>query len=129
MWCKNCEKEFEGQKTCPSCGALLAERPKDSWNWSRHPRLLEKWPRTPEGTPEAPAFLCHAAATNMEADMIVNMLDAYGIPCLQELYNDGSFGRVIMGTPGTGVWLYVPETLLEDAKALMTEEETDDEEL
>jgi len=129
MWCKNCEKEFEAQETCPVCGAVLTERPKDSWSWSGNPRLLEKWPRTAEGTPEAPVFLRHAAATNMEAEMIVNMLDAYGIPCLQEYYNDGSFGRVILGTPGTGVWLYVPESLLEDAQALIEVEDAEDEEV
>lgn len=129
MWCKNCEKEFEGQETCPRCGTLLTQRPVDTWGWSRNPRLLEKWPRNADGAPEVPQFLCHAAATNMEAEMIANMLDAYGIPCLQEYMNDGRFGRVIMGTPGTGVWLYVPESLHADAQALMNVEDAQNEEL
>lgn len=47
--------------------------------------------------------------------MIVNLLEAYGIPCIRQYPNDGDFGRLILGTSGTGVEIYVPKTMYEDA--------------
>ena len=64
--------------------------------------------------------------------MLVNMLSAYGIPAVKQYPQDGSFGRVILGMSGNGTDIYVPQTLLEDALALISAEceiEEDDYEL
>ena len=65
--------------------------------------LMEKWPRDERGEPVRPAFLAFRSSTDL-----------------------ADFGKVILGISGTGSRIYVPETMLEDAKALM-EAETDDE--
>ena len=54
----------------------------------------------------------------MNDDLKVNMLEAYGIPCLRIYPGDGSFGRVVLGMSGFGTDIYVPESLVEDARAL-----------
>ena len=46
------------------------------------------------------------------------MLEAYGIPCLKIYPGDGSFGKLILGMSVQGVDIYVPQSLLEDARAL-----------
>ena len=79
--------------------------------------LMEKWPRDERGEPVRPAFLAFRSSTD---------LDAYGIPAMILHPGDGDFGKVILGISGTGSRIYVPETMLDDAKALM-EAETDDE--
>ena len=64
---------------------------------------------------------------DMSDQLRINMLQAYGIPCLCKDRGDGNFGRVIMGISGEGVDLYVPKSMLDDAKALC--EEVNDEDL
>ncbi len=88
--------------------------------------LMEKWPRDERGEPVRPAFLAFRSSTNLADTLLVNMLGAYGIPAMILHPGDGDFGKVILGISGTGSRIYVPETMLDDAKALM-EAETDDE--
>ena len=91
-----------------------------NFDWGRGPYgdLLERWPKLPDGTPEAPVFLRAEKNLDMGDEMLVNMLEAYQIPCLRIYPGDGSFGRVVLGTSGWGVDIYVPESLYEDAKEL-----------
>jgi hypothetical protein len=58
-------------------------------------------------------------------EMTVNMLEAYGIPCLKVYPGYGSFGKLILGMSGEGTEIYVPKSLHEDALALCTESEFD----
>ena len=58
--------------------------------------------------------------------MLVNMLMSFEIPAFLMHPGDGDFGKVVLGMSGTGSNIYVPETMLEDAKNLM-EAEPDDE--
>ena len=51
-------------------------------------------------------------------ELIINMLEAYGIPCLRDYPGDGSFGKVVLGMSGQGTDIYVPESRLEEARAL-----------
>ena len=55
------------------------------------------------------------------------MLEAYGIPCVRDYPGNGSFGRVIMGTSGTGVDIFVPKSMLNTAQKLIEGVETDEE--
>lgn len=88
--------------------------------------LLRRWPKGENGEPVRPVYLAHRSSTDMDDMLLVNMLDAYGIPALRVCPGDGEFGRLILGISGTGTDILVPETLYDDAKALM-EAEPDDE--
>ena len=94
--------------------------PKLSWGREKHD-LADRWPKGPDGTPEE----------DNAAGMTVEMLRAYGIPVMKKYdEKDGTLGKVLFGTPSGGVGLYVPESMLEDAKNLLApvEESTRNEE-
>ena len=88
--------------------------------------LFEKWPKDANGDPVAPKFLTHCLSVDMADTILINMLDAYGIPAVVLHPGDGDFGKVLLGMSGTGSSIFVPETLHEDAMALL-EENNDDE--
>ena len=94
----------------------------DDKNWSRSlpGGLLERWPKDERGEPEEPVLLTTAINLNLFDEMTVNMLEAYGIPCLKRYPGDGSFGKVVLGMSGQGTEIYVPRSMLEDAAALVS---------
>ena len=92
------------------------------WGRARAGSLLERWPKDGAGEPESPVFLCRCISNDMTDALKVNMLEAYGIPCLQRYPGDGGFGRVVLGMSGSGTDIYVPESLYEDAVELCKEE-------
>ena len=67
--------------------------------------LLQRWPKSADGTPEEPALLTVAMDTNAETDMLCAMLRSYDIPVLRKYEGEGSFGKIVLGTPGSGTWL------------------------
>lgn len=88
--------------------------------WGQTPRdLLDRWPKDADGTLEAPAFLTDAAETGLEADRLIEMLRAYGIPAMKQYREAYTPGRVVMGTAGYSVRIHVPASLLEDAQNLL----------
>lgn len=103
------------------------EEPKLDWGRLDLTGLSDRWPRGEDGSPQEPRFLCHRSCVDMSDMLLVNMLEAYGIPCLTLDPGNGSFARVVMGISGQGVDIYVPENLYDDAVALSKEE--NDEEL
>ena len=100
---------------------------KEEYNWgtSMPGELYERWPKDEAGNPEEPMLLATLANNNMFDEMTVNMLEAYGIPCLKVYPGYGSFGKLILGMSGEGTEIYVPKSLHEDALALCTESEFD----
>ena len=96
----------------------MSDEVKLTWGKAEHD-LSERWPKNADGTPEQPAFLTLVMDTNAEADMLCAMLRAYDIPVLRRYEGDGAFGKVVLGTPGSGTALYVPSSMLEDAKNLI----------
>ena len=92
--------------------------PKLSWGKTPHD-LPERWPKQPDGTPEAPALLTHLLEWNCEVDLQEQLLRAYDIPVLKVRGNLGSLGSIVLGFSGEGVDLYVPDSMLEDAQALI----------
>lgn len=120
MWCATCNREYETGTACPVCGGALTERPKPQWGSARKPgELLKNWPLDESGEYLAPTFLTHCSNQDLDDELLINMLSAYGIPCLRQYPNDGEFGRLILGMAGSGVDIFVPATMLEDAKALL----------
>ena len=94
------------------------EEPKLSWG--REERgLAERWPKAADGTPEKAVFLTDAFEADAQADLLVEMLRAYGIPAAKRYAKDGTLGKVVLGFSGYGVSLYVPESMLEDAQNLI----------
>lgn len=88
--------------------------------WSREKNdLLERWNKTEDGSYEKPVLLTHLPGTPGEVGRICEMLRAYDIPVMTRSAGDGAFGQLMLGYSGTGVDLYVPESLLEDAKNLL----------
>ena len=77
--------------------------------------LLNRWPRDDKGELIEPVFLTHCSNLDLNDEMLVNLLEAYSIPCLRQYPNDGDFGRLVLGVSGTGVDIYVPKTMYEDA--------------
>ncbi len=102
------------------------EGPKIEWGRAELGGLLERWPRDGEGQPVDSRFLCRCSCVDMEDRLLVNMLEAYGIPCLCVDPGNGGFGRVVLGMSGQGVDIYVPENLYDDAVALTKEENNEE---
>ena len=102
----------------------MADKLKIDWGRQCYSELLKRWPKDENDQPEAPVFLRSEKNLDMSDELLVNMLEAYQIPCLRVYPGDGSFGRVVLGTSGWGVDIYVPESLYEDAKALTEGEVT-----
>lgn len=88
--------------------------------------LYERWPRDEQGEIVPPRFLAHCASVDMEDTLLVNMLGSYGIPAVILHPGDGDFGKVVLGMSGTGSSIFVPETMYDEAKALMEAEPDDD---
>ncbi|MBE7002807.1 MAG: hypothetical protein E7425_00800 [Ruminococcaceae bacterium] len=89
-------------------------------SWGEAPRTAaENWPKGPDGMPENAAFLVDTFEADAQADMIVGMLRAYDIPAIKRYAKDGTLGKVVLGFSGYGVALYVPESMLEEARALL----------
>lgn len=98
------------------------EEPRLEWGWGHRESLLDRWPKTADGDPVPPVFLVHTIPNNFADEMLVNLLEAYGIPTVRRYPNDGEFGKVILGMSGSGVDIYVPETDFEAALELLNGE-------
>ena len=93
---------------------------KDNWGHALRGRLSDRWPKNENGEPEEPVYLGTAVNNNLFDELTVNMLEAYGIPCLCRYPGDGSFGKLILGMSGQGTEIYVPKSMIEDAANLCT---------
>ena len=100
---------------------------KEEWGRSGTELLSERWPKDEQGHAEESSFLCTCSCRDMSDTLTINMLEAYGIPCVRSYPGDGAFGRVVMGMSGTGVDIFVPSSMLETAQKLV--EGVDDDEL
>lgn len=91
--------------------------------WGSEAELKQKleslWPKDETGADEQAVFLANIPDFNNEADFAINMLMAYGIPAFKSYNNEGSLGKLIIGTSAFGASVYVPASLVEDAKALL----------
>ena len=97
-----------------------------SWGLHKYGKDYDAWPKGPDGEPEEPAFLANRSQIDMAADMLRNMLSAYGIPSTIRYPADGAFGKVMLGMSGNGVDIFVPKSLLADAQELLKGEPEND---
>lgn len=91
-----------------------------NWGFEKIGDKVENWPKDENGTPVSPAFLEHITGTQLDIDMELNVLSAFDIPAITAYPNNGDFGRLILGFAGTGVDVYVPETMLDDARNILS---------
>ena len=80
------------------------------------------WPSDEEGRTVPPAFLTHIGGGPLDMELTLNLLQAYGIAYVCEFPNNGLFGKLILGHPPSGMEVYVPETMLEEAMNLLNAE-------
>ena len=90
-----------------------------NWGFRKIGDRSDKWPKDENGKTVEPAFLKHLTGSQIDVEMGINLLNAYNIPVMTIYPNDGEFGKLILGFAGTGVDVYVPETMLDEAKSVL----------
>lgn len=90
------------------------------FNRKKYDNLADRWPKTENGENVPPVFFMHVGGSELDVEMQVNLLEAYGIPVLKKTCGTGDLGVVILGFSGEGVDLFVPETMLEDANNIVS---------
>jgi len=110
-YCPKCKQEYEsGNKTCSDCDtALVASLP-----------AVEK----PDYDQEA--FLV-SAADGIRAEIIVSFLQSNHIPARKKHRESGAYMEVLMGMTSYGIDIYVPSRLLDEAKKLLKEIDSNEE--
>ena len=86
------------------------------------------WPVNEAGEPEKAEFLCNIMPLDMKDEITMNLLEAYGIPCICTYPGDGTFAKIVLGMSGEGTNIFVPANRLEEAKALCEDAVIDDSE-
>ena len=99
----------------------------DNWNFTGKPDV-PAWPKDPQGQDEKAVLLKETFDSPAESDMVISMLAAYGIPCFKYYDKDGGAGKVINGFSGYGASLYVPQTMLEEAKNILNAQAVEEDE-
>lgn len=90
----------------------------DNWSFGKQADGPE-WPLDENGEKEQAVFLEAGSGFELDLEMTVTMLRAYGIPAMVKYPGDGSFGRVVLGFSGYGADIYVPRSMAEDARELL----------
>ena len=89
-------------------------------SWSLRKQEGPPWPVDDNDEPVAPAYLTHIGGGPLDMELTLNLLEAYGIPHVGEYPNNGAFGKLIFGHPPSGMELFVPETMYDDAKNILS---------
>ncbi|MCQ2452001.1 MAG: DUF2007 domain-containing protein [Oscillospiraceae bacterium] len=98
-----------------------------AWGSKRIGELSKRWPKDEAGQEIPPAFFQHIGGSELDVEMAINLLEAYDIPVLRKNTLDGDLGTVLLGFAGAGADLYVPESLLEDARNIVSADILEDE--
>lgn len=99
----------------------------ENWSFTGTPDV-PAWPKDAAGQDEKAVLLKQTFDSAADADTIISLLSAYGIPCFKYYDREGGAGKVINGFSGFGVSLYVPTSRLEEAQELLTAQPVEDEE-
>lgn len=102
------------------------EGPELTWGRDLPGDLADKWPRDDAGEFVAPALLMSCGQADMSDTITISLLDSCGIPCFRQFPHYGGFGNFMLGMSAEGVDLFVPETMLEDAKQLLEGRQEDE---
>lgn len=96
------------------------------WGFKKKKKITDIWPKKEDGEMIAPAFLMHAGSNPLDTEITLSLLEAYGVPAVCQYPNDGEFGKLIIGVPAGGVDIFVPETLLDEAKDILNADVIED---
>jgi hypothetical protein len=96
------------------------------WGFKKKKKLTDIWPKKADGEMVAPAYLMHAGGNPLDTEITLSLLDAYGIPAVCQYPNDGEFGKLIIGHAAGGVDIFVPETMLDEAKDILNADIVDE---
>ena len=99
----------------------------ENWSFTGTPDV-PAWPKDAAGQDEMAVLLKQAFDSAADADTVISLLSAYGVPCFKYYDREGGAGKVINGFSGFGVSLYVPASRLEEAQELLTAQPVEDEE-
>lgn len=99
----------------------------ENWSFTGTPDV-PAWPKDAAGQDEKAVLLKQTFDSVADADTVISLLSAYGIPCFKYYDREGGAGKVISGFSGFGVSLYVPASRLEEAQELLTAQPVEDEE-
>ena len=99
----------------------------ENWSFTGSPDV-PAWPKDAAGQDEKAVLLKQTFDSAADADTVISLLSAYGVPCFKYYDREGGAGKVINGFSGFGVSLYVPASRLEEAKELLTAQPVEDEE-
>ena len=75
-----------------------------------------------------PALLTTVTGTQLDYQLLLAQLRSYGIPVLGTFTATGNLAKLILGFAGTGMDVYVPETMVELARELLEPAELPEEE-
>ena len=136
-WCQECESEYDNNITeCPFCGSeLLDEMPpsmlpkaKMSWSFKREKGVsdLVEWPKDASGENVTAAFLTNIGGNQVDYELALSLLRAFNIPYAFEFKGSGQVAKLYTGFSSSGMDIYVPETLLEDAKNILFSDSEDE---
>ncbi len=90
------------------------------WGRKKFDRISDRWPKQENGESVPPVLFQHIQGSELDVEMTVNLLEAYGIPALRKASGDGTLGEVLLGASGFGVDIFVPENMLEDAQNVVS---------
>ena len=99
----------------------------ENWSFTGSPDV-PAWPKDAAGQDEKAVLLKQTFDSAADADTVISLLSAYGVPCFKYYDREGGAGKVINGFSGFGVSLYVPASRLEEAQELLTAQPVEDEE-
>lgn len=100
-------------------------------DWARElpGKMAEKWPRDERGGFVGAAYLTTCSQLDMGDAIITGVLDSFDIPYVKKYPHYGGFGNLMLGVSAEGVDIFVPETMLEEAKNILEGEAENEEEL
>ena len=90
----------------------------ENWSFTDRPDV-PAWPKDESGRDEKAALLRQTFDSPADADTVISLLSAYGVPCFKYYDREGGAGKVINGFSGFGVSLYVPASHLEEAQDIL----------
>ena len=104
------------------------QRDKSFWKFGKSHKTEPDWPLEEDGQKVKAVRLMDTFDSVADADMVISLLAAYGIPCFKYYDLEGGAGKVINGFSGYGASLYVPQTMLEEANNILNAEVAEEDE-
>jgi thiol-disulfide isomerase/thioredoxin len=108
-WCPKCRSEYEDHvKVCKQCDVELVDKLEED---KKHYQNLE--------------FLINVASLN-EANILISLLESYGIPSFYKSKGSGEYLQVIAGINYQGIDIYVPANVLAKAREIINHSSDED---